>query len=126
MDRNRLRPWQSGQIEQGMHGQRYWGILSYRIDVGMRHQDAHLAGEYRLAAAIEEEIDVRVFLGFGDAQLLHAGFGDDLAEGAAQILRREQRRHEAVQLGRILDEAERGGESDALLPLEAREIGIEQ
>src|SRR5438874_11090751 len=53
------------------------------------HQDALLAREYGLAAAIKEECDVRVFLGLGDAQLRHTGIRYDLAKGAAQILRRE-------------------------------------
>ena len=69
---------------------------------------------------------MRVFLGLGDAQLRHAGIGNDLAEGVAQVLRREQCRHEAVQVGRIFDKTQRGGESDAFLAFEAGEIGVEQ
>ena len=36
---------------------------------GRRHQDALLAGERLFHAAIEEISDVRVFFGFGDAQI---------------------------------------------------------
>ena len=53
-------------------------------------------GNSVLAPAIEEERDVRVFLGLGDAQLGQARLRDDLAERVAQSLGREQRGQEAV------------------------------
>src|SRR5207302_10731777 len=55
------------------------GLLTVRRDLWRRHQDALLAREYGLAAAIKEECDVRVFLSFGDAQLRHTGIRYDLA-----------------------------------------------
>src|SRR5438045_7332078 len=70
-------------------GRGHLGLLIVGRDLWRWRQDALLAREYGLAAAIKEECDVRVFLGLGDAQLRHTGLGDDLAKGAAQILRRE-------------------------------------
>ena len=75
----------------GHLGRRHLGLQIVGRDLGRGHQDAALAGKLLLAPAIEEEGDVRVFLGLGDAQLLQAGARHHLAEGVAQLLGREQR-----------------------------------
>ena len=49
---------------------RHLGLEIVSRDLGRGHQDALLAREQALLAAVEEEGDVRVFLGLGDAQLL--------------------------------------------------------
>jgi hypothetical protein len=56
------------------------GLMIVGLDLGGRHQDALLAVEHALLAAVEEEGDVRVLLGFGDAQLPEAGARHRLAE----------------------------------------------
>ena len=50
-------------------GRAHLGLQVVGGDLRRRHQDAVLAGVDRLDAAVEEVRDVRVFLGFGDAQL---------------------------------------------------------
>ena len=65
-------------------------------------QRAVLARGYRLHAAVEEEGDVRVLLGLGDAQLLQALLGDVFAKGVVEALRLEGNlyvRHGRVVLG---------------------------
>ncbi len=51
-----------------------------RRDFRARHEDAIFAGVRLFVAAGEEEGDVRVFLGFGDAQLFEMQFGEVFAE----------------------------------------------
>src|SRR3546814_3327893 len=51
--------------------------------------------------------DVGVLLGLGDAELALARFGHQLAQGLGQVLRREDRGEEGVEVGRVLDQAER-------------------
>ena len=67
-----------------------------------------------------------VLLGLGDAQLLQAGGGDQLAQGLAELLRRKQRRDERPQGFGIVGEAERGGEAHEARPREAGKAGVEQ
>ena len=59
-------------------------------DLGGRDQRAVLARIFLFHAAVEEERDVRVLLGLGDAQLSHAQVGDILAEGVLEALRLER------------------------------------
>ena len=73
-------------------------------DLRAGDQAALFAFEQVLAAATEEEGDVRVLLGFGDAQLRQAGIGKHFAEGVSQVIRRE--RHRCRQLGVILGQAD--------------------
>ena len=69
-------------------------------DLGRRHHDAVFARVRFLAAAVEEISDVRIFLGLGHAQLRAAGVGHDLAEDVRKALRREDRRHQRVEIAR--------------------------
>src|SRR3546814_14717605 len=55
-------------------------------DLRARDEDALLAVEHVLAAAAEEEGDVRVLLGLGDAHLLQAGLCRQFAERVAQVV----------------------------------------
>ena len=75
-------------------------------DLRAGHQDAVLARVRVLAAAAEEEGDVRVLLGLGDAQLREAVVGEHFAERVAQVVGRERdrRRQLRVVLGQA-DEA---------------------
>src|SRR3546814_16050161 len=70
--------------------------------------------------------DVGVLLGLGDAELALARFGHQLAQGLGQVLRREDRGEEGVEVGRVLDQAERAGEVGAPLAPEAVEGRVEQ
>ena len=72
-------------------GQLISGLQIVGRDVRARHEDAFLAGERRFAAAGEEERHVRVFLGFGDAQLLQAERREVFAERVLHRLRRDTR-----------------------------------
>ena len=65
------------------------GLQIVGRDLGRGHQDAALAGKLLLAPAIEEEGDVRVFLGLGDAQLRQAGLRHQFAESVARAPRAE-------------------------------------
>ncbi len=56
-------------------------------------------------AAIQEEGDVRVFLGFGEAELAQALLRHPGAEGVDDIAGRENRGHVGIVAGRILDHA---------------------
>ena len=60
---------------------------------GRRAQDAPLARELILPAAREKERDVRVLLGFGNANLGFAVRGQHLAQGVVQVVLLEHRRH---------------------------------
>src|SRR5262249_18330151 len=55
-------------------------------------QTAIFVGEGDLAATVEEVGDVRIFLGFGDAQLLQTGLGNDFAQRVLDGLGRERDR----------------------------------
>ena len=105
---------------------RHLGFQVVGGDLGRRHQDAFLAREQRLLAAVEEECHVGVLLGLGDAQLRHARGGGDLAEGPGQPHRREQRREEGAELIGVLGHAARGGEAHHGAPLERVERGVEK
>ena len=105
---------------------RHLGLQIIGCDLGRGDQDALLAGEGPLLPAVEEEGDMGVLLGLGDAQLVLAGSCQKLAQRVAQILGGEQHGMETVQLGRVFAHAQSGGEAGAPLALEAREIGIEE
>src|SRR3546814_7575441 len=77
--------------------------------------------EHRLTTAFEEEGDVGVFLGLGNAKLALAGRGHHLAEGPGQVFRREKGGQEGVELGRVFHHSQRAGERRALLPLRSEE-----
>src|SRR3546814_2609929 len=65
-------------------------------------------------------------LGLGDAELTLACLGHQLAQGLGQVLRREDRGEEGVEVGRVLDQTERAGEVGAPLAPEAVEGRVEQ
>ncbi len=69
---------------------------------------------------------MRIFLGFGDAQLGEPGGGDDLAQGFDGHVGREKRGEEGVQLVRIFDHAHGLGESHLAGAGEAVEGRVEQ
>ena len=56
-------------------------------DFGRRNQDAFFAGERLFDAAVEEIGDVRVFFGFGAAQILVVQLGEDLREDVLEFFR---------------------------------------
>ncbi len=55
-------------------------------NLGAVHQDAFLVLEHGLAAAVEEEGYVGVFLGFRNAQLVFAGLGNGFSQGVLHQL----------------------------------------
>src|SRR3546814_13562789 len=92
----------------------------------LRHHDAVLAVEHLLAAAVQEEGDVRVLLGLGDAELPKPGPGDHLAEGVGEVLRREDRGHPGGERAGVFDHAGGDGEAGDARPGKAVEAGIEE
>ena len=105
---------------------RHLGLEVIGRDPGRRHQDTLLAGERPLFAAVEEECDMGVFLGLGDAKLRHAGLRHHLAKNARKRRTREQDGEEFVEAGRIRDHAAGRRETHSGAPREAVEIRIEQ
>lgn len=86
-------------------------------------KDAVLTRILLLDAAVEEECDMRILLGFGNAKLLEALIGDVLAEGVFKALRLEcdlNVRHRGV----ILRHADVGEREEAILAGEAGEIRV--
>src|SRR5690606_26686886 len=75
-------------------------------DLGAGDEDALLAVEHILAAAAEEEGDVRVLFRLRDAQLAQARGGGDFAQGVAQVVGREGDR--GRQLRVVLGQADTG------------------
>ena len=82
----------------GEFGRRHFRLQIVGRDFRRRHHDAVLAGIGLLAAAVEEIRHVRIFLGLRHAQLRAAGVRHHFAEDVGERLRREDRRHELVQL----------------------------
>ena len=68
---------------------------------------------------------MRIFLGLRHAQLRAAGVRHHFAEDVGERLRREDRRHELVELVGVLRHADGGGEADEALAREAGKIRIE-
>ena len=73
----------------GNLGRRHLGLQVVGRHLGRRNQNPLLPRENGLPPAVEKERDVRVFLGFGDAQLGQSGPGYHLAEAVLEILGRE-------------------------------------
>src|SRR5260370_41046634 len=88
-------------------------------------ENALLAGEWCRPSSIEEEGDVRVFLGLGDAQLAQPRAPHRLAEGVGEILGREECRQEGLEIARIFGHAGRCGETHGARAPEARESRIQ-
>lgn len=61
------------------------GLQIVCSDLGRRHECAVLAGEGSLAAAVEEECDVGILLGFGDMELLLVHRREVFGEGVADV-----------------------------------------
>ena len=89
-----------------------------------RNQDAFLAGEGLFAATGEEEGDVGVLLGLGDAQLGLAVVGQVLAEHVGQRLGGEGGR--GGNACRVLGEHDEAGQLRHAGPLEAIEVGFDE
>ena len=68
---------------------------------------------------------MRIFLGFRHAQLRAMRVGDDLAEDVGKVLRREDRRHQSVELFAVLRHTDSGGNLHRPLARETIEGGIE-
>ncbi len=89
----------------GHHGRAHLGLQVIGAHVGRRgHENAILELERFLDAAVEEEGDVGVLLGFGDAQLVQPARGDVGAEHVAQPFGRKCHRH--VELGVVFGQAD--------------------
>ena len=69
----------------GEFGRTHLGLQVVRRHLGRRDEDALLARERRLAAAVEEERHVRVLLRLGRAQLREPRGRDDVAERVRQL-----------------------------------------
>ena len=102
------------------------GLEVVGLDLGGGDQDALLAVEHALLAAVEEEGDVRVLLGLGDAQLLEAGARHRLAQPHLDDFRREQRAQQRIEGRRIVDHADCRRELHHARAVEAVEPRIEQ
>ena len=89
------------------------------------HQDAILAREDALLAAVEEEGDVGVLLGLGNAQLGLAALGEVLAHGHGQALRRIGDGHVGHRRV-VLRHADVVQREEAVLALKAGEIRIHE
>jgi hypothetical protein len=80
---------------------RHFRLLVVCGDPGGGHQDSALARKLVLASTVEEERDVRVFFGLGDAKLGQPRLRDHLAESVLEILGRKQHRQELIELLRV-------------------------
>ena len=95
-------------------------------DLRRRRQQPRLAGERLLAAAVEEERDVSVFLGFGGPELPQTRRRREGAEGVARLDGREQGFHPRIQRRGIARHSHRRGEGGRAGAGERREVRLEQ
>ena len=94
-------------------GRAHLGLEVVGRDLRRRDEDALLALERLLAAAVEEERHVRVLLGLGDPELAHPERLHDLAEDLVERDRAEQHREREVRavLGHRHEERDRASRS---------------
>ena len=109
----------------GQFGRRHLGLQVVGRDLRRRHHDAILAGIGFLLAAVEEIGDVRIFLGLGHAQLRAPGGADHRAEHVRQIVGREDRLQEGVQMLAVLGHADRRRELHDAAARKAVECRVE-
>jgi hypothetical protein len=69
--------------------------------------------------------NVGVFLGFGNPQLGQSCLRHHLAQGIGDVLRRENRRHQFVEVRRIRRQAGGRAKRRASRPIEAVEVGVQ-
>ena len=91
---------------------------------GRGDEDAVLVLERRFDAAVEEERDMRIFLGLGDAQLAFAERREVGAHDIAQPLWRERHRH--VEFGIVFGEAHERAELRRDRAREGVEVAIDE
>ncbi len=110
----------------GEFGGGHFGLQVVGGDFGGRDHEAVFAWVGGFAAAVEEVGDVRVFFGFGHAELGFAGFRDDFAEEVVHGYGREQGCHEGGEGVAVGGHADGRAESRGFGAGEAVERGVEQ